>query len=70
MAMKYKDTLFYLFSIMGWIIISFTVIWALFHDNWYAFHINRFGEIWVDLIIILGIIIFMGYYFIQKIREI
>ena len=70
MAMKYRDILFNLLSITGWVIISITLIWALFHDNWYAFQLNGFGEVWIDLVIVILVIIFMIYYFIHKIKEI
>ena len=68
--MKYKDVLFFFVGISGWGIILITVIWAFFHDYWYAFHINRFGEVWFDLAIIIGIMTFFIYYFVGKVREI
>jgi len=68
--MKYKDVLFYFAGIGGWIIVFTTVIWAFFNDYWYAFRINKYGEAWLDLIVIIGIMVFFTYYFIGKVKEI
>lgn len=68
--MKYRDVLAVFLGIGGWMIIGITVIWAFFHDGWYAFHINKFGEMWLDLLIIALVLIFLIYYFIGKVKEI
>lgn len=65
--MKYKDILFLFLGIGGWIIVFITMIWALFHDFWYAFHINKYGEAWLDILIVVIILIFMVIYLVQKI---
>lgn len=68
--MKYKDVLFFFIGISGWFIIGITVLWAFFHEGWYAFHINKYGEQWFDMSIIVIIIAFFIYYFIGKVKEI
>lgn len=68
--MEYKDVLFFFVGIAGWFIVFTTVIWAFFHDYWYAFHINKYNEAWLDLIVIIGIMFFFVYYFVGKVRKI
>lgn len=67
--MEYRDVLFYCIAIAGWVIVLITFLWAFFHDGWYAFHINMFGEAIYELIFIIGIIGFMIYYFIMKVKK-
>ena len=68
--MKYKDVLFFCLGMGGWIILLITVIWGFFHDYWVIININIYNEALLDLVIILGCLIFSLYYFIKKVKEI
>lgn len=67
---KFKDVLMWLFALGGWLIILITVLWAFFNGGWYAFHINLFGEMYLDFAITIAIVVFIIYYIIKAIREI
>lgn len=67
--MNYRDILFYFLALGGWLIVCITMIWALFHDFWYAFHINMYGEAWLDILIVIFAFGYSIYYIIYKMRE-
>ena len=68
--LKYKDVLFGLLGIGGWIILLISVIWGFFHNYWVIININTYNEALLDLVIVLGCLIFLLYYFIEKVKKI
>ena len=68
--MKFRDVVFFCLGVAGWLIVIITVFWAIFHNLHVTIHINYFGEAWLDVAIIIGVIIFLIYYFVRRIQEI